>query len=179
MKRAVIVGTGTVMGVAAVLALNPDGTVATPAASAATSASSGTTAGTSSSGSSSSGTSSSGSSSSGSSSSGSSSSGSSSSSSSSKASGTYTGATVDVGHGYGSIAVEVTVTDGRIVDITALEVPQNDHRSAMISQMAFPTLKQEAIAAQSADISGVSGASYTSAGFVESLRDALSQAGLA
>jgi uncharacterized protein with FMN-binding domain len=170
MKRALIVGTGTVMGVAAVLALNPDGTIAAPAASAATSSSSGTTAGSSSSGSSSSGSSSSGSSSSGSSSSGSSSSG---------TSGTYTGSTVDVGHGYGSIAVEVTVTDGRIVDITALEVPQNDHRSAMISQMAFPTLKQQAIAAQSADISGVSGASYTSMGFAESLRDALTQAGLA
>jgi uncharacterized protein with FMN-binding domain len=175
MKRALIVGTGTVMGVAAVLALNPDGTIAAPAASAATSSSSGTTAGSSSSGSSSSGSSSSGSSSSGSSSSGSSSSG----SSSSGTSGTYTGSTVDVGHGYGSIAVEVTVTDGRIVDITALEVPQNDHRSAMISQMAFPTLKQQAIAAQSADISGVSGASYTSMGFAESLRDALTQAGLA
>jgi uncharacterized protein with FMN-binding domain len=178
MKRALIVGTGTVMGVAAVLALNPDGTIATPAASAATSSSSGTTAGSSSSGSSSSGSSSSGSSSSGSSSSGSSS-GSSSSGSSSSTSGTFTGSTVDVGHGYGSIAVEVTVTDGRIVDITALEVPQNDHRSAMISQMAFPTLKQQAIAAQSADISGVSGASYTSTGFAESLRDALTQAGLA
>jgi uncharacterized protein with FMN-binding domain len=84
-----------------------------------------------------------------------------------------------VGNGYGSIAVEVKVTDGRIVDITALEVPQNDHRSAMISSQAFPMLKQEAIAAQSATISGVSGASYTSAGFAESLRDALSQAGLA
>jgi uncharacterized protein with FMN-binding domain len=170
MKRALIVGTGTVMGVAAVLALNPDGTIASPAASAAGSSSSGTTAGSSSSGSSSSGTSSSGTSSSA---------GSSSRGSSSSTSGTYTGSTVDIGHGYGTIAVEVTVTDGRIVDITALEVPQNDHRSAMISQMAFPTLKQQAIAAQSADISGVSGASYTSAGFAESLRDALTQAGLA
>lgn len=170
MKRALIVGTGTVMGVAAVLALNPDGTVATPAASAATSSSSGTTAGSSSSGSSSSGSSSSGSSSS---------SDSSSSGSSSSTSGTFTGSTVDIGHGYGTIAVEVTVTDGRIVDITALELPQNDHRSLMISQNAFPTLKQQAIAAQSADISGVSGASYTSMGFAESLRDALTQARLA
>ena len=49
----------------------------------------------------------------------------------------------------------------------------------MISQNAFPTLEQQAIAAQSADIAGVSGASYTSAGFAESLRDALTQAGLA
>lgn len=173
MKRAVIVGTGTVMGVAAVLALNPDGTIASPAASAvSSSSSSGTTAGSSSG-------STSGSTSSGSSSSGSSSGSSSSGSSSSGASGTYTGTTVDIGHGYGSIAVEVTVSGGRIVDITTLEVPQNDHRSAMISQMSVPTLKQQAIAAQSADISGVSGASYTSAGFAESLRDALAQAGLA
>jgi len=156
MKRALVVGTGTVMGIAAVLALNPDGTVPSPAASATspTSSSSGTDAG-------SSGTSSSG------------------TSSGSSGTQTYTGSTVDVGHGYGNIAVEVTVTGGRIVDITALEVPQNDHRSAMISQTSFPSLKQEAIAAQSADISGVSGASYTSAGFAESLRSALTQAGLA
>ncbi len=156
MKRALVVGTGTVMGVAAVLALNPDGTVATPAASAASSASSGTTAGSSNGTSSGSG-----------------------SSSGSSGTSTYTGSQVDIGHGYGTIAVEVTVTDGRIVDITALELPSNDRRSLMISQNAFPALKQEAIAAQSADISGVSGASYTSAGFAESLRDALTQAGLA
>jgi len=169
MKRALVVGTGTVMGVAAVLALNPDGTVASPAASASShSSSSGTTAGSTGSGSgSSSGTASSGSSSG------------SSTTTSSSGKKTYTGSTVDVGNGYGNIAVEVVVNGGRIVDINALEVPQNDHRSAMISQMAFPSLKQQAIAAQSASISGVSGASYTSAGFVQSLRDALSQAGLA
>jgi uncharacterized protein with FMN-binding domain len=160
MKRALVVGTGTVMGVAAVLALNPDGTVASPAAAGAssTSASSGTMAGANdhSPQSPSSGT-----------------------SSGSSAPRTFAGSTVDVGHGYGSIAVEVAVTAGRIVDITALEVPQNDHRSAMISQMAFPRLKQQAIRAHSAEISGVSGASYTSAGFAESLRSALTLAGMA
>ncbi len=164
MKRAIIVGTGTVMGVAAVLALNPDGTVAAPSAApavssgvsagagtptGATSPSSGTAPTASSSGTSTAGTA------------------------------TYTGATVDVGNGYGSIAVEVTVTDGRIVDITALELPQNDRRSASISQRAWPTLAKQALAAQSATVAGVSGASFTSKGFATTLRDALSQAGLA
>ena len=153
MKRALVVGTGTVVGVAAVLALNPDGTVASvPAAS---SASSGSTAGSSAAGTSSGSTAD--------------------GSSSSQA---YAGSSVDIGHGYGTIAVEITVTDGRLVDITALELPQNDHHSLMISQQAWPTLVSEAIEAQSADISGVSGATYTSQGFVASLRDALTQAGL-
>ena len=160
MKRALVVGTGTVMGVAAVLALNPDGTVATPSAAAGSSASSGTSAG------SSSGTSSD-------------SSGSDSSSGTASGTSTYTGSTVDIGHGYGTIAVEVTVTDGRIVDITALELPENDHRSAMISQQAWPLLQQQALEAQSADIAGVSGATYTARGFAESLRAALTEAGLA
>lgn len=158
MKRALVVGTGTVMGVAAVLALNPDGTVATPSASAGSSASSGTSAG---------------------SSSGTSSDSSGSSSGTASGTSTYTGSTVDIGHGYGTIAVEVTVTDGRIVDITALELPENDHRSAMISQQAWPLLQQQALEAQSADIAGVSGATYTARGFAESLRAALTEAGLA
>ena len=163
MKRAIIVGTGTVMGVAAVLALNPDGTVAAPSAAPAVSSGVSTGAGTPT------GTTSS-------------SSGTSSSSSDTAATAdtaTYTGATVDVGNGYGSIAVEVTVTDGRIVDITALELPQNDRRSASISQRAWPTLAKQALAAQSATVAGVSGASFTSKGFATTLRDALSQAGLA
>jgi uncharacterized protein with FMN-binding domain len=164
MKRALIVGSGTIVGVAAVLALNPDG-AATTAVASSIPASSGTTAGTS-------GTSGTGSSSA-SSSSGSSSSGSTSTSGTQ----TVTGSTVDVGHGYGNIAVQVTITDGRIVDITALEVPQNDQRSAMISSRALPTLVQQAIAAQSSNIAGVSGASYTSYGFAESLKAALTAAG--
>jgi uncharacterized protein with FMN-binding domain len=174
MKRAVIVGTGTVAGIAAVLALNPD--PASQTASAAT-----VQSGSSSSGSNSSGSSSSGSSSdSGSSSSGSSSSGSSSDSgsSSSSTSGTYTGDAVDIGRGYGTIQLEVTVESGRIVDIQALAVPENDHRSAEISSYSVPQLIQQALDAQSAQISGISGATYTSYGFAQSLTSALQQAGL-
>jgi uncharacterized protein with FMN-binding domain len=179
MKRAVIVGTSTVAGIAAVLALNPD--PATPAAAAATTTSSSSSSSSSSSGSSD-GSSSSGSSdsSSGSSSSGSSSDGSTDSSSgtSSGTSGTYTGDAVDIGRGYGTIQLEVTVESGRIVDIQALAVPENDHRSAEISSYSVPQLIQQALDAQSAQISGISGATYTSYGFAQSLTSALQQAGL-
>ena len=158
MKRAVIVGTGTVAGIAAVLALNPD--PASQTASAAT-----VQSGSSSSGSNSSGSSSSGSSSD-------------SGSSSSSTSGTYTGDAVDIGRGYGTIQLEVTVESGRIVDIQALAVPENDGRSAQISSYAVPQLIQQALAAQSDQISGISGATYTSYGFAQSLTSALQQAGL-
>lgn len=176
MKRAILVGGGTLAGVAAVLALNPD------AASTATASSSSGTSSVSSGTSSSSGSSSSGSSSS--SSSGSTASPSASatdtgSSSSGTTDGTYTGDSVDVGHGYGNVQVEITVQGGRIVDVTALEVPQNDGRSAQISNVAIPYLVDQALQAQSADVAGVSGATYTSAGFAESLKSALVQAGLA
>jgi uncharacterized protein with FMN-binding domain len=146
MKRALIVGTGTVAGVAAVLALNPDGVATTAAGGRPASASSSPTAG-------SSGT------------------------STGTGTQTATGTVVDVGRGYGSIQVEATLDNGRIVDVTALSVPQNDGRSAMISQQAVPRLVQQALAAQSSQIAGVSGASYTSYGFTESLKAALLSVG--
>lgn len=145
MKRALIVGTGTVAGVAAVLALNPDGAVTTTAAGARPASASSSAAG----------------------------------GSSSSASGTRTatGTVVDVGRGYGSIQVQATLESGRIVDIQALSVPQNDGRSAMISQQAVPLLVQQALTAQSSQVAGVSGASYTSSGFTESLKAALLSVG--
>ncbi len=85
------------------------------------------------------------------------------------------GSSVDVG--YGTVQVQATLQGGRIVDIQALALPQNDGHSARISQQAFPMLVQQALAAQSSQISGVSGASYTSYGFVQSLKAALLSAG--
>jgi uncharacterized protein with FMN-binding domain len=167
MKRAVLVGAGTVAGVAAVLALNPDAsTTAAAAAGTGRSVSSGSTSGT-------------GSTSSGSTSAGSTASPSTSSSASSSTTTTYTGDEVDVGRNYGTVQVEVSVSGGRLVDVTALAVPQNDPRSASISQQAVPMLISQAVAAQSASIAGISGATYTSNGFAESLRSALVKAGLA
>ena len=177
MKRAALVGAGTLAGVAAILTLNPEGTTTTSAAATpATSSSTGTS--DSSSSSTSSGSSSGATSgSSGSTSSGSTSSGSS-SSTGSGTDGTYTNDAVDVGHDYGTIQVQVTVSGGKVTDITALAVPQNDPRSAQISSYAVPQLVSQAIEAQSSSISGLSGATFTSNGFAQSLASALTQAGL-
>jgi len=49
--------------------------------------------------------------------------------------------------------------------------------SQSIDQRSIPVLEQEALQAQSANIQSVSGASYTSAGFAQSLQNALSKAG--
>lgn len=161
MKRALLVGTGTVAGVAAVLALNPEvGSVSaqgtTPAVVRPSTATPGSASGSSGSGSS---ASSSGST----------------SGASTAGSTTVTGSSVDVG--YGTVQVQATLQAGRIVDIQALALPQNDGHSARISQQAFPMLVQQALAAQSSQVSGVSGASYTSYGFVQSLKAALLSAG--
>lgn len=78
---------------------------------------------------------------------------------------------------YGSVQVQVTISENKITDVTALKYP-NSGRSQQISQTAIPQLVQETLAAQSANISGVSGASYTSQSFYNSLVSALSKAGL-
>ena len=158
MKRAVLVGAGTVAGIAAVLAANPDASTTAVAAGTGSAVSSGTSSGTGSSTSSGS---------------------SSSSGSTSTATTKYTGDAVDVGRNYGTVQVEISVGGGRLVDVTALAVPENDPRSSSISQQVMPTLISQAVSAQSASIAGVSGATYTSNGFAESLRSALVKAGLA
>jgi uncharacterized protein with FMN-binding domain len=164
MKRALAISAGTLAGLAAVLALNPDPAVSTVSASAATSAGSTSDGSTSSGGATTDGSTSDGSTSSG-------------GSSSSSASGTYTGDLVDIGHNYGDIQVQITVSSGQITDITTTAVPQNDHRSAQISDYAVPE-RVAGAQAQSADIAA-SGATFTSMGFAESLRSAMVQAGLA
>lgn len=168
MKRALIIGTGTIAGVAAVLALNPEPAQLTASAAIATSPA--TSSGAASLDRTTSGHASQSSPSGA---------GTSSSSGSTSGSSTAAGSLVDVGPGYGQLQVEISVTDGRLVDITALAVPANDPHSQSISRRAWPLLVQQALTAQNADIAGVSGATYTSIGFVQSLRAALQDAGLA
>jgi uncharacterized protein with FMN-binding domain len=74
---------------------------------------------------------------------------------------------------YGSVQVKVTVAGGKIKQVTAVQLPQGDPKSAQISQYAAPQLQSEALAAQSAQIDGVSGASYTSQSYATSLQSAL------
>jgi uncharacterized protein with FMN-binding domain len=80
---------------------------------------------------------------------------------------------------YGPVQVRITVKGGKITAATAVQYPYGDPRSAQISSYAIPTLNQEAVAAGSASIDMVSGASYTSDGYLQSLQSALTAAGLA
>ncbi len=78
---------------------------------------------------------------------------------------------------YGNVQVRVTLQGTKIVDVQSLQLPSDRSRSARISQSAGPLLRQEALKAQSANIDLVSGASYTSDGYAQSLQGALDQAG--
>lgn len=88
--------------------------------------------------------------------------------------GVYTGSPADAY--YGTVQVRVTVSNGKIADVTFLNYPQDRGTSRSINSYAIPQLTQEAIVAQSANVNGVSGASDTSAAFRQSLSSALSQA---
>src|ERR1022692_1911241 len=85
-----------------------------------------------------------------------------------------TGAAVN--YNFGVLSVSVTVSGTKItkVDIASLDDGGN-FRSQSIDQQSIPILEQQALQAQSANIQGVSGASYTSAGFEQSLQSALGQ----
>jgi uncharacterized protein with FMN-binding domain len=89
-----------------------------------------------------------------------------------------TGKTVDgpvVSTQYGQIQVEVVLTNGKIQDIVALQLPTG-RRSGQISSYSAPILRQEALSAQSATIDTVSGATYTSDAYTQSLQAALDAA---
>ena len=88
--------------------------------------------------------------------------------------GTFTGPSVFVN--YGNVQVKITVVNGRITDAVAVVAPSG--RNDRWTNMAVPILKQQTLAAQSANIQGASGASYTSYGWYTSLQGALAQAGL-
>ncbi|MFZ6991981.1 FMN-binding protein [Curtobacterium sp. RRHDQ66] len=94
----------------------------------------------------------------------------------SSVSGTFTGDTAQTR--YGPVQVRITVAGGKITDVTALQLTDHDGRSVQISQQAAPILRQEALAAQSASIQAVSGATFTSEGYTTSLQSAIDKAGL-
>ena len=89
---------------------------------------------------------------------------------------TLTGSTISTR--YGDVTVEVTVANGAITAVKAIDLPSGG-RSGEISTYAGPILASEALTAQSADIDIVSGATYTSEAYAQSLQAALDQAGLA
>ncbi|MGI5255958.1 FMN-binding protein [Streptomyces angustmyceticus] len=92
------------------------------------------------------------------------------------AGGTYTGAPVSTR--YGTVQVAATVTAGRLTAIRVLRAPSGNGRDREIAAYAVPRLTQEALNAHGARIDAVSGASYTSAGYIRSLQSALDRAGV-
>ncbi|WP_028802614.1 FMN-binding protein [Streptomyces sp. 142MFCol3.1] len=78
---------------------------------------------------------------------------------------------------YGPVQVRITLTGSKITGATAVQSPDEAARSKDINSTAIPKLNQETLQAQSADIDTVSGATYTSAGYKQSLQSALDRAG--
>jgi uncharacterized protein with FMN-binding domain len=88
--------------------------------------------------------------------------------------GTFTGPSVNVN--YGNVQVMITVSNGKITDAVAVKAPKG--KNDRYTNMAVPILKQQTLQAQSANIQGASGASYTSYGWFKSLQGAMAEAGL-
>ncbi|MFE2584466.1 FMN-binding protein [Streptomyces sp. NPDC059378] len=150
LRRIVLSGAATVCGTVLLLSLKPHTSTAVAVAPPASSAAS-----------------------SGSGSSGSSGSG---SSGSSGSSGTRTVNGETVQTRWGPVQVRITLKDGRLTEVTAVTYPQENPRDQEINSYAVPQLRREALAAQSAEIDTVSGATYTSDGYRRSLQSALDSA---
>ena len=81
------------------------------------------------------------------------------------------GATVNTP--YGPVQVRITETNGKLTDVTALQLPNDNSQSQQIASYAAPLLRREALKAGSAHIDLISGASYDSQGYAQSLQSAL------
>ena len=74
---------------------------------------------------------------------------------------------------YGPVQIELVVKSHKIVKVAVLEQPTNTIHDIQIGEFAFPKLISETLTAQNAKIDAVSGASYTSAGYISSLQSAV------
>lgn len=92
------------------------------------------------------------------------------------ASGIYTGNTAQTA--WGPVQVQITVSGGQITAAKALQWPNGDRRSQSIAQQSIPYLIQQTLTTKSANVLGVTGASYTSDGWRRSLASARSKAGI-
>lgn len=90
------------------------------------------------------------------------------------ADGSYTGSVADAY--YGIVQVKIIVTGSKITDVQFIQYPSDRSTSRYINSQAMPLLTQEAIQAQSAQVNGVSGATFTSQAFKQSLSVALTLA---
>lgn len=89
---------------------------------------------------------------------------------------TFTGDSVDTQ--WGPVQVQITVQNGKITKVSAVNYPNGNPRDQEINSYAIPQLNQEVLSAQSAQIDTVSGATVTSDGYLGSLQSAVDKAGL-
>jgi uncharacterized protein with FMN-binding domain len=93
-----------------------------------------------------------------------------------KAGGTYAGSVVQTR--FGAVQVQITVKAGSITDVVALQLTDDDRKSVQISNRAAPLLRAEVLAAQSADVQTIGGATVTSDAYLNSLQAAIDAANL-
>lgn len=89
--------------------------------------------------------------------------------------GTYTGQVASASQ-YGDIQVKIVISNGKILDVIFLQAPTSGGHTGEVTSMMEPILKQETIAAQSANVDVVSGATQDTEAFIQSLQSALDQA---
>ena len=88
--------------------------------------------------------------------------------------GTLTGTAVQIP--FGVVQVQVTMQNGQITDVQTLQAPNDNPHSSSITNYATPQLRSEVLQGQSANVNTISGATYTSEGYLQSLQSALDQA---
>jgi len=86
-------------------------------------------------------------------------------------SGTFTGQSE--ANPFGDVQVQVVISGGRITDVRTLQYPNGHQQSVFINTQALPLLRGEVLKAQSAQIDIISGATYTSDGYAQSVQSAL------
>jgi uncharacterized protein with FMN-binding domain len=88
--------------------------------------------------------------------------------------GTYTGESVQIR--WGNVQVQVTVSGGKVTDVTTLDMPYSDRRTQRITDTVEPVLREQALSTASADLDMVSGATYTCRAYAQSMQSALDKA---
>jgi uncharacterized protein with FMN-binding domain len=91
------------------------------------------------------------------------------------ADGTYDGSVVNTR--FGTVQVQAVISGGNITDVIAVKLTDADRKSVQISQQVAPLLRSEVLTAQSAKVANISGGTYTTRGYLQSLQAALDAAG--
>jgi uncharacterized protein with FMN-binding domain len=79
---------------------------------------------------------------------------------------------------WGPVQIRLTINGGKITKVGVLQYPNGNSLDLQIANYAFPRLIQQTISTQGAHVDMVSGATYTSTGYLQSLQSALDQANL-